>query len=160
MGKKSQAVIPPIEAAEVMKAEISSFTSQTELSKAELALDNRNKALDKAGVTQEFRFAKLKEGLEAYREITEIDDMGEPVVKRLPDHGAITKYLEMSFKLSGEMVEVKTEVNVDNSQRTIKITASEAEELARLRGKVFENKNESHEEHMRVYAENQKKMKA
>lgn len=120
-----------------------------QMSKAELSLKRRTDALDKAvgsvdgaveGSARRKLYSNIARGLSLTKTVEEIVD-GVIITKEEPDEGAILKYTELGLKVIGDLVEVKTEVNVDASRKELHISSSEKEELVRLREKIYEVKN-------------------
>lgn len=107
---------------------------------AEKTLQRREIALDNAvggetGTARRKMYERLAEGLNAKKRVIDIVD-GVQDIRDEPDLVMRHKYLETGLKVLGDLVEVKTEVNVDASQRTLQITTAEREELENLRKAV------------------------
>ena len=110
------------------------------LTKSELALAKRETALDKAigkevGSARRKLYQRLSEGLDAETEEEDYVD-GKRIIKNVADMKTRRDYLELGLKVIGDLVEIKTEVNVDASSRTLQISAVEREELEKLRSQV------------------------
>ncbi len=112
-----------------------------QLSKSELSLKRRTDALDKAvggeGSARRKLYANIARGLSLTKKIERLQD-GVITVIDEPDEDRILKYTEMGLKVVGDLVEIKTEVNVDASRKELHISVSEREELDRLRSKIME----------------------
>lgn len=103
--------------------------------KSELALQKREKNLESAGVTRQKVYEKLEKGLSAVKVVTEIID-GQVHETEVEDFAIRHKYIETALKVFGDLVEVKTEVNVDASHKSVQVSMAEREELDRLRMEV------------------------
>ena len=115
-------------------------TDEIPLTKSELVLQKREKALDVElnGSARKTLYKGIREGLGAMRTGRVLDADGDLTTEEVPDYNVRHKYIETGLKIIGDLVEVKTEVNVDASQRTLQISVAEREELERLRSVIHE----------------------
>ena len=84
----------------------------------------RNTGLDKAGVTIDRLNNVLSQGLSATRTVVELIN-GEQKRSEVIDHAVVRPYLELAYRLRGELVDDKVGVSVNVDARTSEMVLME-----------------------------------
>ena len=103
-------------------------------------LEVREENLIKAGVTRKKVYEALEKGILAKKTVVEYDADGNGKTVEVSDLVVAHKYVETALKVFGDLVDVKTEVNVDASRKELNITTEEREELKRIREMIHGGK--------------------